>query len=59
MVYSESTNEYWVFNMLHFLPGVCLFVKKREFVLNAYQCYNFEEGCPRLRYWANESYKCK
>lgn len=42
-----------------FFPGVCLFLKKSEVILNAYQCYNFEEGCPRSRYWAEESYKCK
>lgn len=64
---SESTNK-CVYDFLKilgkfcfilFFPGVCLFLKKSEVILNAYQCYNFEEGCPRSRYWADESYKCK
>lgn len=61
---SESTNKcvydfffsrYWAHFVLYFFSGVCLFLKKSEVFLNAYQCYNFEEGCPRSRY----SYKCK
>lgn len=64
---SESTNKcvyaflkiLGKFCIILFFPGVCLFLKKSEVVLNTYQCYNFEEGCPRSRYWADESYKCK
>lgn len=52
-----------IFDKFYILPfsGVCLFVKKKksEVCLNAYQCYNFEEGYPQSRYWAEESYKCK
>lgn len=64
---SENTNK-CVYDFLKilgkfcfilFFPGVCLFLKKSEVISNAYQCYNFEEGCPRYRYWADESYKCK
>lgn len=65
---SESTNKCMYhfflrilgnFVLYFFFSGVCLFLKKSEVFLNAYQCYNFEEGCPRSRYWADESYKCK
>lgn len=42
-----------------YIVGFCLFLNKRNSVVDAYNCETFTEGCPDSDYYSNTLYKCK
>lgn len=38
-------------------PGVCLFLTKKNSVVNIYDCTQFTSGCPKFPYLSDEMYK--
>lgn len=58
---SKDASRCWFFIAFCFnlFAGVCLFLTNQNSVVNAYNCQNFSEGCPRCPYFSDEIYKCK
>lgn len=44
---------------ISYISGLCMFLRKRDSFIDAYNCRNFVEGCPNSTYRMYEVYKCK
>ena len=43
----------------YMLAGLCLFLTKRSYGLDSFDCTGFHQGCPTEHYRGSTIYKCK
>lgn len=54
-------NSDWVsiLQYIRYIAGVCLFLTKKNSVLDIYDCRRFTSGCPGFTHFTDKMYECK
>lgn len=60
LLLSETNGNYGYFyyNFIIFFPGICLFLRKKQSLVDDYGCEHFKDGCPKHPYTGATVYKC-